>query len=193
MRIFLAGATGVIGTRLAPLLIAQGHEVTGMTRSPGKADRLRMLGAEPVICDALDPDAVHRTVMAAAPELIIDQLTDLPDDPARIGDHRQAHNRIRREGVRNLLAAAALLPARAISQSIAWTLDDDDAQAAVDEHEQLVLDAGGVIVRYGQLYGPGTFYPRQPPAPPRIHVDDAARRTADALDAPGGTIITFVD
>ena len=192
MRIFLAGATGVIGTRLTPLLVESGHEVAGMTRSPAKADHVRALGAQPVICDALDPDAVHQVVTAFAPDLIIDQLTDLPTDRARIGEHRQAHDRIRRDGIRNLLAATGDTPVRVISQSVAWTLQGD-AQAAVEEHEQLVLDAAGVILRYGQLYGPGTFYEDQAPDPPRIHIDEVARRTLDALNAPGGTILTLTE
>lgn len=190
MRIFLAGATGVLGARLMPLLAEQGHHVTGMTRSPDKAGLVRELGGEPVICDALDATAVKAAVSAAAPGLIIDQLTDLPDDAGRIPEYRDRHNRIRREGIRNLLAAAPGI--RVISQSIAWSLEGD-AQAAVEEHERLVLDAGGVIVRYGQLYGPGTFYPHQPPGPPRIHVGQAARRTLDALGASPGTILTIDD
>lgn len=191
MRILFAGATGVLGVRLIPLLTAQAHHVAGITRTPAKADSVRQLGAEPITCDALDPDAVAQVVTTFAPQLIIDQLTDLPDDSARIGEHRQAQNRIRREGIRNLLAANRA-EARVVSQSIAWTLHGD-AQAAVDEHERLVLEAAGVILRYGQLYGPGTFYPLQPPEPPRIHVDQAARRTFQALDAPAGTILTVVE
>jgi hypothetical protein len=125
-------------------------------------------------------------------QLVVDELTDLPDDLARIGEHRAALNRIRREGISNLIVAAQAVGARVISQSIAWTLDAD-AQAAVDEHDRLVTDAGGVLLRYGQLYGPGTFYEHQPPEPPRVHIDQAARRTFLALDAPARSVITILD
>jgi hypothetical protein len=119
-------------------------------------------------------------------------MTDLPDDPARIDEHRAAQNRIRREGISNLIVPAQAVRARVISQSIAWTLAAD-AQAAVDEHERLVTDAGGVLLRYGQLYGPGTIYEHQPPEPPRVHIDQAARRTVLALDAPARSVITILD
>jgi uncharacterized protein YbjT (DUF2867 family) len=192
MRIFVAGASGVIGIRLLPLLVGAGHTVAGMTRTASKADGIRALGAEPVVCDALDAGAVLEAVVAFGPQLIIDQLTDLPDDPERIERHRAAHNRIRREGIRNLIIASDGIGARVLSQSIAWRLDGD-AQAAVEEHERQVREAGGVTLRYGQLYGPGTFYEHQPPEPPRIHIDEAARRTADALHAPAGATITLVE
>ncbi|HEY3978987.1 MAG TPA: NAD-dependent epimerase/dehydratase family protein [Streptosporangiaceae bacterium] len=192
MRILVAGATGVIGIRLVPLLVAAGHTVTGLTRAAASGDRLRALGAEPAVCDALDPAAVRAAVAAFGPDLVIDELTDLPDDAARIAEFRDAHNRIRREGIRNLIAATEGISAGLLSQSVAWRLSDS-AQAAVEDHERQVRAAGGVTLRYGQLYGPGTFYEREPPGPPRIHVDEAARRTADALDAPPGSILTLVE
>jgi len=192
MRIFLAGATGVLGVRLLPLLVVAGHTVAGMTRTPAKAEQLRALSAQPIVCDALDPTAVHEAVTGFAPQLVVDELTDLPDDPARIDEHRAAQNRMRREGISNLLVPAQAVGARVISQSIAWTLDAD-AQAAVDDHDRLVADAGGVLLRYGQFYGPGTFYEHQPPEPPRVHTDQAARRTVLALDAPARSAITIVD
>jgi uncharacterized protein YbjT (DUF2867 family) len=192
MRIFVAGATGVIGIRLVPLLAAAGHAVAGMTRTAAHADRLRALGAEPAVCDALDPAAVRAAVAAFGPDLVIDELTDLPDDAARIAEFRDAHNRIRREGIRNLIAATGGTGAGLLSQSVAWRLSDS-AQAAVEDHERQVREAGGVTLRYGQLYGPGTFYEHKPPGPPRIHVDAAARRTADALRAPPGSIITIAE
>jgi uncharacterized protein YbjT (DUF2867 family) len=98
MRVFLAGATGVIGTRLLPLLIAEGHTVTGMTRSPGKADSLRALGAQPVVCDVFDTLALNQAVAAFEPDAVVDQLTDLPDVLDRLGEYGARNDRIRIEG-----------------------------------------------------------------------------------------------
>lgn len=190
MRIFLAGATGVIGVRLVPLLVAAGHEVVGMTRSAARFDALRDLGAEPVACDVYDADALASAVAAASADLVMHQLTDLPDDAALLPERRTANARIRTEGTANLLAAAAAAGVRRIvAQSIAWRTAD---HAPVERHERMVLDAGGVVVRYGQFHGPGTYYPDEPPAPPRISIDAAARRTLEVLDAPSG-IVTLVD
>jgi nucleoside-diphosphate-sugar epimerase len=193
VRVFLAGASGVLGVRLIPLLVAAGHDVTGMTRSPGKADPLRTLGATPVVADVYDADAVRSAVRAAAPTLILDELTDLPDDLDRLDEVAgRANARIRRIGTRNLLAAAAAAGVeRFVVQSLAWTLAGDSG-AAVAEMEQMVLDAGGVVLRYGQFHGPGTYH-SGPPAPPRVHIDEAARQTVARLDAPKASIITVVD
>lgn len=188
MRVFIAGASGVIGTRLVPLLVEAGHQVVGMTRSPHKAPLLRDLGAEPVVCDVYDAAAVHDVLARVRPDVVLDELTDLPDDAARIRELGPANSRIRREGTRNLLAGAeAAAVGRFVSQSVAWQLPGD-AGAAAEEHERAVLDAGGVVVRYGQFYGPGTYYESKPP-PPRIHIDEAARRTLPALDAAPGAVI----
>lgn len=136
---------------------------------------------------------MREAVVAFAPEVLIDELTDLPDDAARIPEFRVAQNRIRRQGIRNLLAAARVAGVtRVLSQSIPWPLEGD-AQAAVEEHERLVPKARGVILRYGQLYGPGTFYEHQPPAPPRVHINEAARRTVLALECPPGTVELILD
>ena len=191
MRIFLAGATGVIGIRLVRLLVTAGHAVAGMTRSPEKAPALQELGAEPVVCDVYDVEALRRAVDAFAPVLVMHQLTDLPDQREEIPTFAARNNRIRTEGTRNLLAAAASAEAtRFLAQSIAWR--PPGRGDVVDEHERLVLDAGGVVIRYGQLYGPGTFYEDEVPSPPRVHVDDAARATHDLLDAPPG-VVTVAD
>jgi nucleoside-diphosphate-sugar epimerase len=192
MRIFLAGATGVIGRRLVPLLVAKDHVVAGMTRSANNVELLRALGAEPVVCDVFDAAGVRQAVLGFGPDLVLHQLTDLPDDEARIRDNLGANTRIRREGTRNLLEAAALAGVhRFMAQSVAWTLPGDGG-AAVAEMEQMVLAAGGLILRYGQFYGPGTYHPGEPPPPPRIDIDAAAARTVDALDAETG-ILTIVD
>ena len=106
MRVFLAGASGVIGTRLVPLLIGGGHQVTGMTRSRAKAGMLADLGAEPVVCDVFDVGALTAAVVAAAPDLVMHQLTDLPDAVEEIPAFAARNNRIRTDGTRPLLAAA---------------------------------------------------------------------------------------
>lgn len=185
MRIFVAGASGVIGVRLVPLLVAAGHRVAGMTRSPGKLGRLRDLGAEPVVCNAFDAFALREVVVAFKPEAVVNELTDLPDQPAAANE---PNARMRREGTRNLLDAAnAAGASRFVAQSIAWRLPGD-AGAAVMELERLVLAADGVVLRYGRLYGPNTYYEDGKPPPPRVHVDDAARRTLPALEAASGIV-----
>lgn len=194
MRIFLAGATGVIGVRLVPLLVADGHTVAGMTRSADKTGRLGELGAEPVVCDVFDRDALAQAVAAFGPDVVLHQLTDLPDDAAELHRFSDRNDRIRGEGTQNLLfAAAAAKAGRVIAQSISWELPSSERRDVTARHERAVLQAGGVVIRYGQLYGPGTFYPAAPPEPPRIHVDDAARLTLSALRVPAGVTIVADD
>ncbi len=186
VRIFLAGASGVLGTQLVPLLISAGHEVAGMTRSPEKARLLAAAGAEPVVCNAFDSDGLTTAVAAFAPELVMHQLTDLPDDVARLPEGRAANARIRREGTTNLLAAARSAGvSRFIAQSVAWEMSGE-GQAAKDFLEKSVLAANGVVLRYGQFYGPGTYYPTTLPELPRIAIEQAAARTARALDLATG-------
>ena len=189
MRIFIAGASGVIGIRLVPLLVADGHTAAGMTRSPDKAGQLRDLGADPVICDVFDRDALIRAVAAFRPDVVFHQLTDLPDREDEIAAYGDRNSRIRTEGTRNLIAAAGT--ARVIAQSISWELPENRATTA--EHERAVLQAGGVVIWYGQLYGPGTYFEAGPPEPPRIHVDDAARQTVPALGVPPGVTVVADD
>jgi nucleoside-diphosphate-sugar epimerase len=188
MRIFVAGASGVIGVRLVPLLVAAGHEVVGMTRSPDKADQLRTLGAQPVVCDVYDADPLRDAVVQFEPDAVMHQLTDLPDDVSQLSEFGARNDRMRTEGTRNLLTAAkAANVERFFAQSIAWELPGERG-VAYHSFERSVLDAGGVLIRYGQLYGPGTFYEHEKPSPPRISVDDAARRTMAVLDAPSGIV-----
>jgi nucleoside-diphosphate-sugar epimerase len=188
-RVFVAGATGVIGIRLVPLLVAAGHAVGAMTRSPDKQDGLLDLGAEPFVVDVFDAAALSAAVAAFAPDTVVHQLTDLPDDVADLPGHRGANARMRREGTRNLVEAARAARATSfVAQSVAWPMQGEGG-AAVAELERAVLDIGGVVLRYGQLYGPGTFYEDGLPPPPRVHVDEAARRTLPALDAPSGTLV----
>jgi nucleoside-diphosphate-sugar epimerase len=193
VRIFLAGASGVIGTRLTPLLVAAGHEVAGTTRSAEKAELVRGLGAEPVVVDVYDAEALREAVVAFAPELVMHQLTDLPDDPAEIPARAAGNARIREEGTANLIAAARAAGAeRFIAQSIAWTPASGNESREHHESHVLTYEAIGVVLRYGQFYGSETFYEDIPPDPPRIEIGAAARRTASLLDAPSG-IIEIVD
>ncbi len=224
MRVFLAGASGVIGRRLGPLLLADGHQVTGMTRSQSKADELRALGAEPVVADALDVPAVTEAVRESRPDAVIHQLTAIPPriDPRRIERDLAMNDRLRGEGTRILVGAARAAGAtRIIAQSIAFSyapgppgtvhreqdplLLDDALKAfrrsarALHELEGAVLDAAGIVLRYGYFYGPGSAISRSGsmgqdlsrrrlPIVGRgegvwslIHVDDAARATVAAL------------
>jgi D-arabinose 1-dehydrogenase-like Zn-dependent alcohol dehydrogenase len=187
-RIFLAGATGVIGIRLLPLLLAEGHTVAGMTRSAEKIDQLRALGAVPVLCDVFDAAALTEAVTAFQPDAVVHQLTDLPDRLDQLSEFAPRNDRIRIEGTRNLLAAAKASGARHfLAQSIAWR--PAGRGEIVDQHERQVLDARGVVVRYGQLYGPGTFYEDRLPPPPRIQVDAAAQATPSLIQAPSGIVV----
>ncbi len=119
MKVFVAGATGVLGRELVPPLVSRGHEVVGMTRSASKQDLVRGLGARPVVADALDPDAVARAVASAEPEVIVHQLTAL-SGPVSVRDARRPErsfavimtNRLRTEGTDHLLAAGRAVGAR---------------------------------------------------------------------------------
>jgi nucleoside-diphosphate-sugar epimerase len=191
VRIFLAGASGVIGRRLTPLLVEAGHEVAGTTRSEANAEIVRRCGAEPVVVDVYDAAALREAVVAFAPDVVMHQLTDLPDDPAEIATRREGNARIREEGTKNLVdAARAGGASRFIAQSVAWELPPETAPR-LEEHERMVHEFGGVgiVLRYGQFYGPGTYYEEDPPEQPRIEIDEAARRTLPSLKAPAGTIV----
>ena len=123
MRVFVAGATGVIGRRLLPLLVEGGHEVTGMTRSDERASALRDAGATPVVCDVFDADRLRAAMDAARPEVVLHELTDLPPnlDPRKMEEQAAGNDRIRTEGTRNLVAAAVAAGARRmVAQSIAF-------------------------------------------------------------------------
>ncbi len=123
MRIFLAGATGAIGSRLTPMLVAAGHEVFASTRTPAKAERLREAGAQPVILDALKREAVIETVAAAAPQTVIHMITSLPRqiDLRRLPRELAVNDRLREDGTRDLVAAAQQAGAkRLIAQSAAF-------------------------------------------------------------------------
>src|SRR6266536_2215783 len=123
MRVLVAGAAGVIGRPLINQLTAAGHDVVGLTRSAPKREQLRKAGAEPVICNALDAAALASVVGAARPDVVVNQLTALPSriSPRRIGRNLAATSRLRGEGTRNLMAAAAAAGvAHVIAQSVAF-------------------------------------------------------------------------
>ncbi len=189
MRIFVAGATGALGLQLVPQLVAAGHQVTGMTRSESKADLLREMGAEPVVADALDADAVGAAVAAARPDVVINELTAISDDPDwRNPDREFAEtNRLRTEGTDILLSAAIAVGAkRYIGQSFTgWPfaregslVKDEDAPltddppkgvvemlSAITHLESAVTKAegiDGVVLRYGGFYGPNTSLTARP-------------------------------
>jgi nucleoside-diphosphate-sugar epimerase len=209
--VFLAGAAGAIGRRLVPLLLDAGYRVVGTTRSETKAGDLKALGVEPAVVDVFDAAALSRVVAAARPDAVIHQLTDLPRglDPARMADAIARNARIRREGTRNLVAATAAAGARRlIAQSIAWGYapgkephaEDDpldtgaEGQRAVSIGGVSALESAtlhappleGVVLRYGQLYGPGTGA-EAPGGNAPLHVDAAAQAAllAIAKGAPG--------
>jgi nucleoside-diphosphate-sugar epimerase len=196
-RIFLAGASGVIGRVLAPLLIADGWKIFGTTRSAEKAQALRRNGVEPVVVDVFDAEALQQAVAEARPSIVMHQLTDLPrgPNPASMDEARARNARLREVGTRNLVAAAIRAGAgRLIAQSIAFAYapgpiphaesDPLDVLApgsvgvsarGVAGLEQAVLGAGlhGIVLRYGRLYGPGTGVDT-PPGPAPLHVAAAA-------------------
>jgi uncharacterized protein YbjT (DUF2867 family) len=190
MRIFLAGASGVIGQRLIPRLVQQGHVVGAMTRSAGKTELLRNLGADAILCDVFDREALIQTVVDFQPDVILNELTDLPDDVTKIGDHADLNARIRTEGNQNLIEAARKSGSpKILAQSVAWQLPDGPDALAVAELEASVLAEGGVVLSYGQFYGPGTYHEQGRPAVPRVNIDRAADRTVDALGEPSGVVV----
>ena len=193
MRIYFAGASGVIGSRLVPLLLEAGHTVGAMTRTAEKANRLAAIGAEPIVCDVFDRQALTSAVRSFSPDLLLHELTDLPDDLENLPEDSQLNARIRRDGTRNLLdALEGLGQTKIVAQSVAWTMRPGLEADAVSSLEDAVLAANGVVLRYGFLYGPGTYFEGDLPPAPRVHIDTAAARTLEALDAPSG-ILTIVD
>jgi nucleoside-diphosphate-sugar epimerase len=183
VRVFVAGATGAIGRPLVPKLIAAGHEVTGMTRSEAKADQVRAAGADAAVVDVFDADALRIAIDSAAPEVIVHELTALPDRiDFRKEDTYAATNRLRTEGTQNLIDSARAAGARRfVCQSIAFAyrldgkgLKTEDDPLLVDapgafgsgvsalrKMEEMVLGSDaleGLVLRYGFFYGPGTYY-----------------------------------
>lgn len=235
MRVFVAGATGAIGRALVPALVERGHHVVGMTRSEAKAAGLRAAGVEPVVCDALDGDTLERAVVEAAPDAVVHQLTDLPRRYSRVLRGTGNTDRLRTDATRRIVAAARACGARRIvAQSLALygqpsgpalKNEDDplwlDAPApmgatirAVQDLETAVTttpDLEGIALRYGALYGPGTWYgpdgdvarsvlTRRYPVVGRaggviswIHLDDAVSATILAIEGDATGIYNVVD
>jgi 2-alkyl-3-oxoalkanoate reductase len=177
MRVFVAGASGAIGSRLVPQLVERGHEVVGSSRSPEKSDRLTTLGAEPIVLDLLDPGAVRKAVTAVRPDAIIHQATALSGlSDIKNPDKAFAQtNRLRIEGTDALLAAAREVDvSRFLAQSFAgWPYAREGRPVKTEEDpldpapvptmretldairhlEQAVVAAGGIALRYGGFYG----------------------------------------
>jgi nucleoside-diphosphate-sugar epimerase len=189
MKVFVAGATGALGKQLVPLLVANGHDVVGMTRTEAKRDLLRSVGAQPVVADALDAEAVGRAVGEAEPDVIVHQLTAIPPriNMRRFDREFALTNRLRTEGTDHLLSAGrAAGVKRFVAQSNASLyarrggpikredapLDDDpppemrEGMAALRHLEAAVTGARwteGLALRYGWFYGPGTSIALDPP------------------------------
>ncbi|MGW4488564.1 NAD-dependent epimerase/dehydratase family protein [Amycolatopsis sp. NPDC004368] len=216
MRVFLAGASGVVGRRVVPELLAHGHAVVGLARGAASADRITALGATAVLGDVYDAPGLAEIVRAAAPDVVMHQLTDLG-----AGD-RVANARVRTVGTRNLVdAAKAAGVRRMVAQSISWAYEPGDAPATEDTPldltgtaERLATVSGvaaleaavaelpeWVILRYGTLYGPDTWYapdglmtrlaqagtlPATADVTSFLHVTDAATAAVDALTWPPG-------
>jgi nucleoside-diphosphate-sugar epimerase len=236
MKVFVAGASGAIGKPLVRQLVAAGHEVTGTTRREEREAEIEAAGAKAAVVDALDGPALTEAVEQASPEVVVNQLTSLPQryDPRKASFYT-ATNRVRSEGGHNLLEAARAAGARRLlTQSIAflyapegdWVKDEDarpfddapehfgPAVEAMLGHEREVLEAPGLeglVLRYGQFYGPGTYYApdghlgrevsrrRFPIVGPGtgtfsfLHVEDAAGATAAALERGAPGIYNVVD
>jgi nucleoside-diphosphate-sugar epimerase len=234
MKVFLAGASGALGKRLIPRLIDHGHSVVGTTRSEAKEAELWDLGAKPVVVDAFDRDAVIAAVVAEKPDAIIHQLTALTGaDFRKFEKAFELTDRLRTEGTDNLLAAAkAAGVKRFIAQSYAgWPyartggvkkteqepLDPRPAPqmrrslAAIRHVETAVPEAGGIVLRYGGFYGPGTgvepggeqveaVRKRKFPVIGEgrgvwsfVHIDDAAAATVIALEHGQPGVYNIVD
>ena len=214
----LAGATGVIGRRLIPLLVDAGHQVTALTRRSDRAEALRGMGAEPAVADALDRDGLAAAVAAARPDVVVHQLTDLADADVA------ANARVRTAGTRNLVDAALAAGARrVVAQSVTWCSAPGDGPAG----EDVPLDLGApeprrttvlgvaaleaavreapewVVLRFGLFLGTGTWYaadgaraddaragrlPATGDVASFVHVDDAADATVQALGWPSGVV-----
>jgi nucleoside-diphosphate-sugar epimerase len=229
MRVFVAGGTGVIGRRLVPQLAARGHQVTATTTSPGKLGLLEQLGAEGVVMDGLDAASVGEAVAAARPDAIVHQMTALSAAHAGKPNLRRADrffastNRLRSEGVDHLLAAAE---ATGVSHFVAqghasmngirtggWVKTEEDplevveGTRAINHLEDVVVKAGGAVLRYGGFYGPGANDDQVKLVRKRlfplvgggtgyvswVHVDDAASATILAVEQKPRGVFNIVD
>jgi len=210
MKVLVAGATGAVGRRIVPLLVARGDRVVGLTRSVVRAGALRAAGVDPVVVDVVDREALTDAVRVASPDVVLHQLTDLA------GQDRAANARLRTIGTRNLVdAALAAGTGRIVAQSIAFGYQDGPVPATEDvplraglagvpELESAVAELPEwVVLRYGLFYGPGTWYSPDGAMADRaragelvadesvtsfLHVDDAAAAAVAAFDWPSGPV-----
>jgi nucleoside-diphosphate-sugar epimerase len=215
MRVFVAGAAGALGTQLVPQLVARGHEVVGLIRSPGKADALRRLGARPVVGDALDGSVVTQLVAEARPEVVVHELTALSGElnMRRLDRWFEVTNRLRTEATDHLLEAAQSVGARrVVAQSYAgWPFartggpvktESDPLDASPPARLREALDAirhvedavtainwaEGVVLRYGTFYGPGTSLS----ADPKASMTEAVATRRFPLMGDAGGVWSFV-
>lgn len=233
MRVFVAGATGAIGKRLVPQLVAAGHEVTASTRTPARSEQLRALGAEPVVADGLDASAMTEAVATAKPDAIVHQMTALAGkaDLRRFDRWFATTNELRTTGTDVLLSAAQETGVRRfIAQSYTgWTnprnggpvkaesdgldpdpLKEQQQSLAAIRHVEEVVPAGapeGIVLRYGNLYGPGASEALVELVRKRrfpligdsagvwswIHVDDAASAAVAALERGASGLYNVAD
>ena len=194
MRIYLAGASGVIGSRLVPLLVDAGHTVGAMTRSADKADRLTSMGAQPIVCDVFDRPALTSAVRTFSPDVLLHELTDLPDALENLSTERSLLNaRIRAEGTRNLLDALdGLTGTKVVAQSVAWTMPPGRMPMPSPHSRSPCSRRTGSSCATACSTGPAPIYEKDVPSEPRVHIDTAAARTVEALGAASG-ILTIVD
>jgi nucleoside-diphosphate-sugar epimerase len=229
VRVFVAGGTGVIGRRLVPRLVARGHQVTATTTSAAKLGLLEQLGAEAVVMDGLDAASVGEAVAAARPDAIVHQMTGLSAAHAGKPNLRRADrffattNRLRSEGVDHLLAAAE---ATGVSHFVAqghasmngirkggWVKTEEEplevieGTKAINHLEDVVVKAGGAVLRYGGFYGPGAWEDQVKLVRRRwfplvgggtgyvswVHVDDAASATVMAVEQQAKGVFNIVD
>jgi len=229
MRVFVAGGTGVIGRRLVPQLVARGHQVTATTTSAGKLGLLEQLGAEGAVMDGLDAAAVGEAVAAARPDTIVNEMTGLSEAHAGKPNLRKAErffaitNRLRSEGIDHLLAAAeATGVSNVVAQGHAsmngirqggWVKTEEDplevveGTKAINHLEDVVVRAGGAVLRYGGFYGPGANDDQVKLVLKRlfplvgggtgyvswVHVDDAVSATVLAVEQKARGVFNIVD
>ena len=229
MRVFVAGGTGVIGRRLVPQLVARGHQVTATTTSVGKLGLLEQLGAEGTVMDGLDAAAVGEAVAAARPDAIVNEMTGLSEAHAGRPNLRKAErffaitNRLRSEGIDHLLAAAeATGVSHVVAQGHAsmngirqggWVKTEEDplevveGTKAIKHLEDVVVRAGGAVLRYGGFYGPGANDDQVKLVLKRlfplvgggtgyvswVHVDDAVSATVLAVEQKAKGVFNIVD
>jgi nucleoside-diphosphate-sugar epimerase len=229
MRVFVAGGSGALGRRLVPQLVARGHQVTATTTSPAKVALLERLGATGVVMDGLDAASVGEAVAAARPDAIVNQMTALSAAHAgRPNLRRPEHffagtNRLRTEGMDHLLAAAEATGVRSVIEeghasmngvrTGGWVKTEEDplqvleGTKAVNHLEDVVVRAGGTVLRYGGFYGLGAtddqvelvrkrLYPLIGAGTGHfswVHLDDAASATVLALEQQATGVFNIVD